>query len=139
MLSLCQPFLSCKWSWIEFKEILGCIWTPMPCILHLYIKYLEIAMLSMWGRFNKKNKVRSIYFHYDVTSLKKLLDLFNVSPEFSRDVAPPNFTPIQDNKSDKSLKDEHLFIPHHKFYWFTPVFKTKTRFPSPPLMLFSML
>ena len=50
--------------------------------------------------FYKENRVGCIAFNFEVIRYKTLLDLFNPSPRFSRDVATLHLTPIQDNKSD---------------------------------------
>ena len=62
--------------------------------------------------FYDENRVRCIAFNFEVISYKPLLDLLNLPPRFSRNVAPPYFTTIQDNMDDKSFKEELLFIPH---------------------------
>ena len=63
--------------------------------------------------FYKENMIGSIAFNFEVICDKTFLNLLNLSLGFSRDGAPPNFTTIQDNESDKSLKNELPFIPHH--------------------------
>ena len=62
--------------------------------------------------FYEENMIRRIAFKFEVISYKPLLDLLNISPIFSRNVAPPYFTTIQDNMDDKSFKEELLLIPH---------------------------
>ena len=64
--------------------------------------------------FYEENMIRHIYFNFQVISYKPLLDLLNLPPIFSRNVASPCFTTIQDNKDGTSLKDELIFIPHDK-------------------------
>ena len=51
--------------------------------------------------FYEENKIRHIAFNFEVISYKPLLDLFNLYPRFSRNVAPPYFTTIQDNGDDR--------------------------------------
>lgn len=41
-----------------------------------------------------------IAFNFEAIHYKTLLDLLNLSPGFSRDVATANLTSIQDNMSD---------------------------------------
>ena len=59
----------------------------------------------------EENRIRRISFNFEVISYKPLLDLFNLYPRFSRNVAPPYFTTIQDNKDEKSFKEE-LLLSH---------------------------
>ena len=79
----------------------------------MYIKYLVIAMFSIGGKthFYEENRIRCIAFNFEVISYKLLLDLLNLPPRFSRNVAPPYFTTIRDNMDDNSFKYELLFIP----------------------------
>ena len=56
--------------------------------------------------FYDENRIRRIDFNFDVISYKPLLDLRNLPPRFSRNVAPPYFTTIQDNMDAKSFKEE---------------------------------
>ena len=60
--------------------------------------------------FYEENRITRIAFNFEVISYKLLLDLLNLPPRFSRNVAPPHFTTIQDNMDDKSFKEELLFI-----------------------------
>ena len=60
----------------------------------------------------EENRIRRIAFNCEVISYKLLLDLLNLPLGFSRNVAPPYFTTIQDNMDDKSFKYELIFIPH---------------------------
>ena len=60
----------------------------------------------------EENRIRCITFNFEVISYKMLLDLLNLPPRISRNVAPPYSTTIQDNSDDKSFKEELLFIPH---------------------------
>ena len=62
--------------------------------------------------FYEENRIRHIAFNFEVISYKLFLDLFNLRPIFSRNVAPPYLTTIKDNRDDKSFKEELLFIPH---------------------------
>ena len=48
----------------------------------------------------KDNRVGCIAFNFEVIRYKMLLYLFNISPVFSRDVATPNLTSLQDNMSE---------------------------------------
>ena len=131
MVSLHQHRLRHSWFWLEFKEILGSLSFPMLFILCLYIRYLVIAMLSMREKphFYEENRISRIAFNSEFISYKSLLDLLNIPPRFSRNVAPPYFTAIQDNNDDKKFKEELLFIPHDKIGWFTVILKTKISFP----------
>ena len=63
------------------------------------------------NHFYEENRVRSIAFNFEVISYKSLMDFLNLPPSFSRNVAPPYFTTIQDNMDDESFKEELLFIP----------------------------
>ena len=56
-------------------------------------------------------------------------DLLNLPLRFSRNVAPPYFTTIQDNRVDNNFKEELIFIPHDQIGLFTVIFKTKISFP----------
>ena len=60
--------------------------------------------------FYEENRIRFFSFNFEVLSYKTLLDFVNLPPRFSRNVAPPYFTTIQDKKDDKSLQEELLFI-----------------------------
>ena len=62
--------------------------------------------------FCEENMIRCIAFNFEVISYKPLLDLLNIPSRFSRNVAPPYFTTIQDNLDDKSFKKELLYMPH---------------------------
>ena len=66
-----------------------------------------------WGKthFYKENRIRHIAFNVEFISYKPLLDFLNLPLIFSRNVALPYFTTIQDNKDDKSFKEELIFIP----------------------------
>ena len=103
----------------------------MLFILCLYIRYLIIIHTLNGGKtqFYKENMIRCIAFNFEVISYKSNLDLLNLPQRFSRNVAPPYFTTIQDNRDDKSLKEELLFIPHDHIILFTVIFKTKISFP----------
>ena len=50
--------------------------------------------------FYKENGVGCISFNFGVICYKTFLKLLNLSPRFSRDVATPNLTSIQDKRSD---------------------------------------
>ena len=50
LVSLYQPHLSFRWFWMEFKAILGSLWSPMLLILCLYNRILVIARLSIGER-----------------------------------------------------------------------------------------
>ena len=50
--------------------------------------------------FYKENMTGCIALNFEVIHFKTLLNLLNLSPRFSRDVATPNLTSIQDNRSD---------------------------------------
>ena len=85
----------------------------MLFILCLYIRYLVITMLSMGDTyFYEENRIQHNAFNLEVISYKLLLDLLNIPPRLSREVTPPYFTNIQDNRDDKSFKEELHFIPH---------------------------
>ena len=56
--------------------------------------------------------IRHIAFNFEVTSYKLLLDLLKLPPRLFRNDPPPYFTTIQDNKDDKSFRDEFFFMPH---------------------------
>ena len=58
--------------------------------------------------FYEENRIRCISFNFEVISDKSLLDLLNIPPRFSRNVAPPYFTTIQDNKI-KRVSKRNLF------------------------------
>ena len=62
--------------------------------------------------FYEENMIRRIAFNLEVISYKLLLDLLNLPPILSRNVAPPYLTTKQDNKDDNSFKEELLLIPH---------------------------
>ena len=62
--------------------------------------------------FYEENMIRCIAFNFEVISYKPLLDFLNFPPRFSRNVATPYFTTIQDNRDDHSFKEEFVFIPH---------------------------
>ena len=62
--------------------------------------------------FYEENRIRHTAFYFEVISYKLLLDLLNIPPRFSRNVAPPYFKTIQDNRVDKSFKEELFVIPH---------------------------
>ena len=62
----------------------------------------------------EENWIRCIAFNFEVISYKPHLDLLNLPPRVSRNVAPPYFTAIQDNNDDKKFKEELIFIPHDK-------------------------
>ena len=64
------------------------------------------------AHFYEENRIRSISFNFEGISYRQLLDLLNIPSRFSRNVAPPYFTAIQDNMDDKSFKKELIFIPH---------------------------
>ena len=55
--------------------------------------------------FYEENRIRNIGFNFEVISYKSLLDLLNLPPRFSRNVAPPYFTTIQDKMDEKSFKE----------------------------------
>ena len=61
--------------------------------------------------FYEENMLGHIAFNFEVISYKPLLDLLNIPPKFSRNVTPPYFKTIQDNRDDKSFKKELIFIP----------------------------
>ena len=61
--------------------------------------------------FYEENRIRRIDFNFEVISYKLLMYLLNLPPRFSRNVAPPYFTTIQDNMDDKSFNEELIFIP----------------------------
>ena len=61
--------------------------------------------------FYEENRIKCISFNFEFISYKPLLDFPNLPPIFSRNVAPPYFTTIQDNMGDKSFKEELPFIP----------------------------
>ena len=73
--------------------------------------------------------IRRISFKFEVISYKPLLDLLNLPPRFSRYVVTPYFTTIQDNKDDKSFKEELIFISHDHIALFTVIFNTEISFP----------
>ena len=78
----------------------------------------------------EENRIRCIAFNFEVISYKLLPNLLNLPPRFSRNVAPRFFRTIQDNRDDKSFKDELLFIPHDHISSFTVIFNTKITFPA---------
>ena len=53
----------------------------------------------------KDNRVRCIAFIFEVIRYKTFMDLLNLPLGFSRDVATPNLTPIQDNESEDNESD----------------------------------
>ena len=59
--------------------------------------------------FHADNMIRHIAFNFEVISCKPLLDLLNIPPRFSRSVAPPYFTTIQDNRDDKTFKEKFIY------------------------------
>ena len=50
--------------------------------------------------FYKENRIWCIAFNFQVICYKMVMDLLNIYLGFSRDVATPNLTSIQDNMSD---------------------------------------
>ena len=54
--------------------------------------------------FYEENRIRRIAFNFEVISYKSFMNLFNLPPRFCRNVAPLDFTTIQDNRDDKSFK-----------------------------------
>ena len=71
-------------------------------------------MLALDGgktHFYEENRIRCIAFNFEVISYKLLLDLLNIPPRFSINVATPYFTTIQNIRDDKS-EEELPFIPH---------------------------
>ena len=62
--------------------------------------------------FYEENRIRCIAFNFEVIIYKTLMDLLNLPPIFSRNVAPAYFTNIQDNMDDNIFKEELLFVPH---------------------------
>ena len=50
LVSLYQPHLSLRWFWMEFKAILGSLWSSMLLILCLYNMSLVIARISIGER-----------------------------------------------------------------------------------------
>ena len=119
MVSLHQHHLKRSWFWLEFKTILRSLLFLMLFILCMYIRYLVIEILSIGGKthFYEENRIRRIAFNFEVISYKPLLDFFNIPPSFSRNVAPPYFTTIQDNMDDKSFKEDLHLIPHDQIDW----------------------
>ena len=79
--------------------------------------------------FYEENRIRHIDFNFEVISYKPLLDFLNLPSRFSRNVAPPYFTTIQDNRDDKSFKEKLHFIQHDQVSLFTVIFKAKIRLP----------
>ena len=61
--------------------------------------------------FYEENMIRHIAFNFEVISYKLLMDFLNLPPSFSRNVAPPYCTTIQDNKDEKNFKEE-LLLSH---------------------------
>ena len=61
--------------------------------------------------FYEENMIRHIAINFEVISYKPLLDLLNLPPIFSRNVAPAYFTTIQDNRYHKSFNG-NFFLSH---------------------------
>ena len=72
-----------------------------------------------------------ISFNFEIIGYKILLYLLYLSPGFTRDTTTPDFTSINNNKCNKSLKEELLLIPTPKIDWFPVVFKPIINFPFP--------
>ena len=78
----------------------------------------------------EENRIRRIAFNFEVISYKPLLDLLNLPPRLSRNIAPPYFTTIQHNNDGNKLKEEILFIPHDSDWLIYSYFQDQNKFST---------
>ena len=62
--------------------------------------------------FYEENMIRPIAFNFQVISYKPLMDLLNLRPRFSRNVAPPYFTTICKITGIARVSKRDFFLSH---------------------------